>query len=96
MYRPIGDRMELHSPDQGAYGLAAGSQLIKSGLPAGTMQFAQHLPRFQRDQAGLLLSAVDNPGHFAFSPSRPRCPLTGSKAYLGRDRDDVGHGLSPK
>ena len=91
--RRIGHRMELHAADQRADRLAAGGDLIQAGLPAGAVQFADHHPGVERDQVGFLLSAIDNRRHLACPPSRPRRPLTASRAYLGLDCNNVGHSM---
>src|SRR5579883_388895 len=56
------------------------------------MQFAQHRAGVKRNEAGLLLGAVDHGGHLALTPGRSRRPLTGSRACLGLDSHDIGHG----
>ena len=43
-------------------------------------------------RVGSCLRAIDDAGHLARPPSRPRRPLTGSRACLGLDRHNIGHG----
>ena len=88
----IGDGMELHVADQRARGVAVDLDLVEARLPAGAMQLAHHRARFERDEAGRLMRAVDHAGHLALTPGRPRRPLTGSRACLGLDGHDIGHG----
>ena len=89
----VGDRVELHVADQRARGVAAADvDLVLAGLPAGALQLAQHGAWVERDEGGGLFGPVDDSGHFARPPSRPRRPLTGPRACLGLDRHSIGHG----
>ena len=90
--RRVADRMELHVADQRARRIAVHLDLVEARLPAGPVQFAQHRAGVQRDEAGLLPRPVDDTGHLALTPGRPRRPLTGSRACLGLDGHDISHG----
>src|SRR6185437_4701785 len=77
VFRRVTDGVELHAADQRADRPTAGVDLIEAGLPAGPVQFAQHDARVQCQQAGFLPPTIDDSGHLARTPSRPRRPLTG-------------------
>jgi hypothetical protein len=89
--RTVRHGVELHAADQGADRVGAGLDLVQARLPACLVDFLQDNAGVEGDQVGRLLSPIDDTRHLACPPSRPRCPLTCLRAYLGLDRRDVGH-----
>jgi hypothetical protein len=90
--RRVADGMKLHIADQRLGGIAVDPDLVEARLPTRPVQLTQHRAGVQRDQAGRLPRPVDHPGHLALTPGRARRPLTGSRACLGLDGHDIGHG----